>query len=125
MEADKIVYSEKKRTPLFAIPLYFTTYNISEDTINRKKGLLNLVDDDMFMYKVQDVRLKRGFIERLFKLGTVICFTGDVTDQELVLEQVRHAEERKDYIMAQAEEERRKKRTLHTMDIDSTDMDMD
>lgn len=123
MEADKIVYVEKKRTPLFGIPLYFTTYTISEETINRKRGLLNIVEDDMFMYKVQDVRLKRSLLERIFKLGTVVCYTADVTDKELVFEHIKNAEEIKDYVMRQAEEERRRRRTLHTMGIDASDFD--
>lgn len=112
------VYVEKKRTSIFALPLYFTTYTVGEDTINRRKGLLNIVEDDMFLYKVQDVKMKRSLWERIFKLGTVICYTGDVTDKEFHFEHIRNSAEIKEYVMRKAEEERRKRRTLHTMDID-------
>lgn len=121
---DNVVFEEKKRTSFLALPLYFTTYKIMEDMINRRKGLLNIVEDDMFMYKVQDVKMKKSFMERIFKLGTVICYTGDVTDHEFVFEHVRNPEAIKEYLMRQSEAERRKRRTMHTMEIDGHSMDM-
>lgn len=119
---DNPVYVEKKRTSIFALPVYFTTYTIGEDMINRRRGLLNITEDDMFLYKVQDVKMKRSLWERIFKLGTVICYTSDVTDGEFRFEHIRNSAEIKEYVMRQAEEERRKRRTLHTMGIDVTEL---
>lgn len=119
---DNPVYVEKKRTSIFALPVYFTTYTIGEDMINRRKGFLNITEDDMFLYKVQDVKMKRTLWERIFKLGTVICYTSDVTDSEFRFEHIRNSAEIKEYVMRKAEEERRKRKTLHTMDIDVTDI---
>lgn len=112
-------YKEKKRTKFLALPICFTTYAINEEKINRKKGFLSIVEDDAYMYKIQDVKLVRSLMERLFGLGTIICYTGDTTDPELKLEHIKHAKEIKEYLIKASEEARIKKRTMHTLGIDA------
>ena len=113
------MYQEKKRSLLFGLPLSFTTYRIEEEKVNIRKGLLRTVEDDTLMYRIQDVKLLTGFWERIFRLGTVVCYSSDVTDPMLELKHIRRARETKDYILKTSENERRKVRTLHTMDLDT------
>jgi uncharacterized membrane protein YdbT with pleckstrin-like domain len=108
---------EKKRTKWFALPICFTTYRIDEEKINIRRGLFNLVEDDAYMYKVQDVRLNMSMVERMFGLGTVSCYTGDTTDPVLKLIHVKHAREIKEFILKASEEARMKKRTVNMLDI--------
>lgn len=114
-------YKEKKRSLFFGLPISFTTYTLSQKKINIKKGLLRTEEDDTLMYKIQDVKLVRSLWERIFKLGTVICYSGDVTDAKLMLTHIKNSSEIKEYILETAEEERRKVRTLHTMGLDGAD----
>lgn len=114
-----MLYVEQKRTKLFALPVCFTKYTISEEKINIKRGFLTLVEDDAYMYKVQDVRLTRSLCERIFGTGTVVCYTGDTTHPELKLVHIKHATEIKEYIIISSEEARRKRRVLHNLDIDA------
>ncbi|WP_167954686.1 PH domain-containing protein [Anaerosporobacter faecicola] len=116
-------FIEKKRTKFLALPICFTTYTINEEKINIKSGFLSITEDDAYMYKIQDVRLKKSLLERIFHIGTVVCFTGDTTHPELVLVHIKHAAEIKDYIMTASEEARRKRRTMHTLDIDVEELD--
>lgn len=111
-------YVEKKRSLIFGLPLSFTTYTVTEKKINIKKGLLKTIEDDTLLYKVQDVKLVKGLFERIFGLGTVICYSSDVTDSKLMLEHIRNSSEIKEYILETSETERRKVRTLHTMGLD-------
>lgn len=113
------MYTEKKRTKFFALPICFTTYRITEDKINIKRGLFSTVEDECYMYKVQDVRLAKSMAERIFGLGTILCYTGDTTDKELKLVHIKNSDEIKDYLMEKSEEARLKRRTLHTMDINT------
>lgn len=113
------MYQEKKRSLLFGLPLSFTTYRIEEEKVNIRKGLLRTVEDDTLMYRIQDVKLVTGFLERIFRLGTVVCYSSDVTDPMLELRHIRRAREIKDYILSTSESERRKVRTLHTLDLDT------
>lgn len=118
-------FIERKRLLFFGLPWTFTKYYIEEESITIKRGLLTLVEDDTYMYKVQDVRMVRSLGERIFGLSTIICYTGDVTDKELRLVHVKNGAEIKKFISEASERERRKKRTLHTMDIDGNISDMD
>ena len=118
-------FIERKRLLFFGLPWTFTKYYIEEESITIKRGLLTLVEDDTYMYKVQDVRMVRSLGERIFGLSTIICYTGDVTDKELRLVHVKNGAEIKKFIREASERERRKKRTLHTMDIDGNISDMD
>ncbi len=110
-------FIERKRTLFLGLPICFTKYCINEDKINIKTGFLNIVEDDAYMYKIQDVRLKRSFFERIMGMGTIVCYTGDVTHPELRIVHVKNSEAIKDYIMQASEEARLKRRTMHTMEI--------
>ncbi|MCI9538259.1 MAG: PH domain-containing protein [Eubacterium sp.] len=114
-------YKERKRSLFFGLPLSFTTYTLTEKKINIKKGFLKTVEDDTLMYKVQDVTLVRGLIERIFGLGTIICYSSDVTDSKLMLTHIRNSSEVKEFILQTAEMERRKVRTVHTMGLDASE----
>lgn len=113
------MYTEKKRSLFFGLPLSFTTYQIGDEKINVKKGLLRTIEDDTLMYRIQDVKLVTGFFERIFRLGTVVCYSSDVTDPKLELVHIKNAKEIKEYILKTSETERRKVRTLHTMGLDA------
>ena len=91
-------YSERKRWLFFGLPFTFTFYKATENEINVKKGLLNTIEDDTFMYKIQDVKLSRTLLERIFGLGTVICYSSDVTDSKLELKHIKNSDKIKEFI---------------------------
>jgi uncharacterized membrane protein YdbT with pleckstrin-like domain len=112
-------YVERKRLLFFGLPWTFTKYTVGEEYIVVNSGLFRTYENDCYMYKVQDVELQATLLERIFRLGTVVCFTGDTTHPKLQLIHIRHAKEIKDYILKTSEEARRKRRTLNTLDISS------
>ena len=77
------------------------------------------------MYKIQDVELTRNFMQRLFGLGCVICYTGDTTHPKLYLHNIKNSKETKDYILKYSEEARLKRRTLNTLNIGAHDVDVE
>ena len=72
------------------------------------------------MYKVVDVRLEVSLMERIFGLGTVHCFSSDLTNPDLRMQHIKNAKEIKDFILKQSEAERMKRKTLHTQSLDGT-----
>lgn len=116
-------FAERKRWLFLGLPFTFTKYTIREDVITINTGFLRKVENDCYMYKVQDVEHKSGVLERLFGLGNVTCFTGDTTHPSLVLQRIQHSKEVKNYILETSETARRKRRTLNTLNIGVDDID--
>ena len=120
---ETIEYRERKRLLFFGLPWTFTKYTIREDDVVINSGFLKTYENNCYMYKIQDVELQVSLIERIFGLGTVVCYTGDTTHPRLLLERIKNAKEIKDYILKESEEARRKRRTLNTLDIGSEGID--
>ena len=118
-------YVERKRWVFFGLPFTFTKYTVTDDVITINDGLLNTKENDCYLYRVQDVELQVSLGERIFGLGTVACYTGDNTHPQLFLTHIRNAREIKNYILKAAEEARRKRRTLNTLNINASDIEDD
>lgn len=116
-------YIQRKRILFLGLPWTFTKYIVSEDMITVQEGLLKQVENDCYIYKVQDVSLQTSLWERIFKLGTVVCHTSDVTSPRLVLTHIREAKEIKNYILEKSEAARIKRRTVNMLDIGVADME--
>ena len=116
-------FVERKRWLFFGLPFTFTKYIVKEDRITIQSGLFKTVENDCYLYKVQDVQHTATLIEKIFKLGTIVCFTGDTTHPKLILQQVKHSKEIKEFILLESEAARLKRRTVNMLDIGSGDMD--
>ena len=118
----ELMYKETARLILFAIPWPFRHYELYENDLVIIRGLLNIHEDDCYMYKVQDVKLTRTLGEKMVGVGTITCFTGDSTDPMLVIKHVKKSKEIKEFILHASEEARLKRRTVNMLDIGSGDM---
>ena len=67
-----IEFVEKKRWLFLGLPFTFTKYVIKEDMITVDTGVFTKVENDCYMYKVQDVELVATFFERIAGLGTEV-----------------------------------------------------
>lgn len=117
-----VEFVEKKRWLFLGLPLTFTKYTVKEDMITVDTGILTKVENDCYMYKVQDVEHTATFLERLAGLGTVICYTGDTTHPKLIIEHIRNSKQVKEFILKESEEARMRRRTVNMLDIGSGDM---
>ena len=98
------IWQDRKRTFL-GLPLSFTRYMLTEDRIFVEKGFLSSVLDEEQLYRIRDVRVSRTLGQRIFGLGTVTVFA---SNDETVLESIKHPIEVKEEIVRLVEEARKK-----------------
>ena len=114
-----VEFVEKKRWLFLGLPFTFTRYVIKEDMITVDTGVLTKVENDCYMYKVQDVEHTASIWERMAGLGTIVCYTGDTTHPKLLIEHIRNSKAIKEFILKESEEARLKRRTVNMLDIGS------
>lgn len=115
-------FVEKKRWLFLGLPFTFTKYLIKEDMITVDTGVFTKVENDCYMYKVQDVEHTASIWERMVGLGTIVCYTGDTTHPKLLIEHIRNSKAIKEFILRESEEARLKRRTVNMLDIGSGEM---
>ncbi len=114
-----VEFVEKKRWLFLGLPFTFTKYVIKEDMITVDTGVFTMVENDCYMYKVQDVEHTASIWERMVGLGTIVCYTGDTTHPKLLIEHIRNSKAIKEFILKESEEARLKRRTVNMLDIGS------
>ena len=120
------VLTERKRWAFLGLPFTFTRYTLKEDVLTIDSGFFKKVQNDCYMYKIQDTVLSVSLLQRVFGIATVICKTSDVTHGQLVLKNIKNAKTIKDFIVECSEEQRLKRRTINTLNIDAdVDGDLD
>ena len=119
-----MAFVEKKRWLFLGLPFTFTKYTITEEQITINSGLFTRIENDCYMYKIQDTVLSVSLLQRIFGIATVVCKTSDVTHGQLVLKNIKNAKAIKDFIVECSEEQRLKRRTINTLNIDA-DVDGD
>lgn len=120
-----IKFVEKKRTALFALPIYFTTYTITDEMLNVREGFFKITENDCYLYKIQDITLTMTLIERIFKLSTITCHTGDTTSPTLELKHIKNGKAIKEFLLQASDEARLKRRTINTVNIGADDIEED
>lgn len=118
-----IEFVEKKRWLFLGLPFTFTKYVIKEDMITVDTGVFTKVENDCYMYKVQDVEHTASIWERMAGLGTIVCYTGDTTHPKLLIEHIRNSKAIKEFILKESEEARLKRRTVSMLDIGSGEVE--
>ena len=64
-------------------------YEVSADRIEWSRGILDRRVDNMDMFRVIDLKMRRSLLDCIFGIGTVALLTTDKSDPEFVFEKVR------------------------------------
>ena len=102
---DTVLWRARKRT-LFGLPLSFTVYTLTETKLFIKTGFFNIREEEVRLYRILDITLKRSFEERIFGLGTIHCCTADQTAPELDIKRIKNCKEIRTLLSDRVEEER-------------------
>lgn len=118
MTIEPIRYLWKDRKRYFGLPISFTRYRLSDDRIFREKGLFNLKEEEVLLYRVRDLEVTRTLWQRIFRVGTVCVHSSDKTSPHLDLENVRDPKVVKELVYQTVEQAKdaRRIRTTELLD---------
>lgn len=102
------VWCDKKR-PFLGLPWSFTRYYLYDDKLIIDTGLLSRKEEEIRLYRIMDVSLRRSLGQRLMKIGTIHCCSGDKTSPEFELKHIKNSREVKNRLSDMIESERLKR----------------
>jgi membrane protein YdbS with pleckstrin-like domain len=88
-------------------------YEVCADRIEWSRGILDRRVDNLDMFRVIDLKLRRSIIDCLFGIGTVALVTTDKSDPEFIFEKVRDCRELYDVIKRASLEADRRTGVVH------------
>ena len=104
-----VVWQDRKRT-LFGLPWSFTKYSLTEEKLLIETGFLNKKEEEIRLYRIMDVTLKRSLGERIFGLGTIHCCSADRSTPEFDILRIKRSGEIKNMLSDMIEQQRTIKR---------------
>ena len=120
----EIIWEDKKRT-IFGLPISFTTYKLNKEALIIKTGWLNTNEDDIKLYRILDLSVKKSFMQRIFGVGTIKINSSDKSLGEFEIKNVKEVDTVKQLISQNVEEQRELKRISgreFMVDVDDDDM---
>ena len=102
------IWRERKRN-IFGLPWSFTVYALTQDKLLIDSGIFNKTLEEVLLYRVIDLTIKRSFAQRIFGLGTIHCCTRDKSTPEFDIINIRNVVATKELISQTIEENRIKK----------------
>lgn len=109
MASINYLWRARKRT-LFGLPLSFTVYKLTDEKLMIESGFLNKKEEEIRLYRILDITLKRSLGERLFGLGTIHCCSADKSTPEFDISRIRDAARVKEQLSDLVEKERTARR---------------
>ncbi len=95
------------------VRLKMTRYEVSPDRIEWSRGILDRRVDNLDMFRVIDLKMRRSVLDCIFGIGTVGLITTDKTDPEFEFEKVHRPRELYDIIKRASLEADRRTGVVH------------
>lgn len=106
------IWSDRKRL-WCGLPWTFTVYSLSNDRLFVKSGLLSTREDEVRLYRILDISLKRTLLQRIFGLSTIELHTSDKTLGNFNLVNIKKGHDVKETLSQLVEEVRTEKRVTN------------
>lgn len=105
---DRYIWKDRKR--FLGMPLSFTRYAMSDDRLFFSVGFLSVRDEELLLYRVRDISLKRSLWQRIFGVGTVTIASSDKSTPTLLLKNIKHPLDVKELLHESVEESKVRRR---------------
>ena len=105
---DSRLWQDRKRH--LGMPISFTIYSLSEDRLFRETGLLSRTYEEVLLYRIRDISLKRSLWQMIFGVGTIIVHSSDKSSGTLEIDNVKSPKQVKELIHQLVEESKTRRR---------------
>ena len=105
---DSKLWLDRKRH--LGMPISFTIYSLSEDRLFRETGLLSRTYEEVLLYRIRDISLKRSLWQMIFGVGTIIVHSSDKSSGTLEIDNVKSPKQVKELIHQLVEESKTRRR---------------
>lgn len=109
MDRPGVVWQDRKRI-IFGLPWTFTKYVLTKEKLLIQTGVLSTKEEEVRLYRIMDVTLRRSLAQRLFGLGTIHCCSADKSTPEFDIRWIPDAAAVKEKLSDLVEAERMAKR---------------
>ena len=120
----EILWKDRKRI-FCGLPWTFTRYSLTKEKLIIDTGFLRRNEEEVRLYRVLDMTLKRGLVQRMFGLGTIHCCSADKTAPEFDIKNIKNPVVVRNLLSDLVEEERTRKRVSGREFMVAEDDDMD
>lgn len=104
----KYIWTDRKR--ILGMPLSFTRYALSTDRLFLSIGFFSVKDEEILLYRIRDISVKRTLWQRMFGVGSITVISSDKSAPTVVLKNVKNPLELKELIHENVEEIKIKRR---------------
>ena len=102
---DNTQWYDRKRTFL-GLPWSFTIYCIYNEKLVIEKGFFNKHEEEIRLYRIMDITLRRTLGQRILGLGTIHICSADKTTPEFDILNIKNPRDTKELISNMVEEAR-------------------
>ena len=103
-----VIWQDRKR--ILGMPISFTRYILEEDRLILDEGLLKSVENEIMLYRIQDITLIRTLGAKILGVGTLELRSSDKTHPVLYLKNIKDAATVKRTLSENVERERDRRR---------------
>ena len=116
MQAENTLWEGKPFN--YGIPS-FTRYQLTDRRLIVERGLFTKRREEIQLYRIRDISLKRNLFERMLKFGDITILSTDTSSPSYTLRNIRDSVAISDLISRTAENSRDKNRAMELTEVQS------
>ena len=107
MVEEPVLWHDRKR--ILGMPISFTVYDVDQDNLTIRKGLLSTTTDEMLLYRILDLKMKQTLGQKIFGVGTLTLYTADQSNPTVELVNIKYPDKVRRFLGNLIEQQRNAK----------------
>ena len=119
-----ILWQDRKR-PFLGLPISLTKYILTEKYLLVKTGFFTIKEDEVRLYRIIDITLRRTLGQRILGTGSIICHSSDETMKKFEIMHIKKPRQVKEMLSELIEQQRHANRVFNRENIAVDDNNYD